>query len=303
MSRTIIKSAEKTPDEKILTTLCVTHRCNNNCLSCIRGEKFRKLDDFTLDEIRGVVEKIYGRVKTIFITGGEPTIRNDLKDIVLFIQEKLPETEIGLLSNCRMFYYRDFARDFFSGMSKNKIYVAAALYSGSPDVHEKITRVKDSFKQTSAGLKNLSDLGIKTEIRIVVNALNYKSLPRTAEFITEKFKPFKVTFVGLHILPFGNVYANINEVGVRLTDTVPFVQKAFDMLKKSGISARFYHYPLCVLDEKYRKEGELIALQKNKVIFLGKCEKCSLKDKCCGLWDFYTSVYGEDEFEPLEERK
>lgn len=295
----IIKSAEKTLDKKILVTLCVTHRCNNNCLSCIRGKKFREEDDFSLVEIKNVVEKLSDRVKTIFITGGEPTIRRDLKDILLFIQEKLPETEIGLLSNSRMFYYKNYVYDIFSKLNKNKIYVATSIYSSNPEVHETITRIENSFVQTLTGLRNLFDFGIKIEIRIVVNALNYKTLPSTAEFIAHNFKPFKVTFVGLHFMPFGNVYENMEKVGIKITDTVSFVQKACNVLKKGGIASKLYHFPLCVLNEKYRKEGELIALQKNKVVFLDKCGECVLKDKCCGLWEFYSSVYGEEEFEPV----
>ncbi len=291
----IIKSADKTSNEKILVTLCVVHQCNNNCLSCIRDENFIKTPNLKLEDISRTIEKLSQKVNTVFITGGEPTLRSDLREILLLIQNKLPHAEIAILSNSRMFSYKEYVKKLFSGLNKNKIYVAAPLYSNKPEVHDNITRVKNSFKQTTMGIENLLKYGIRVEIRVVVNGLNYKTLETTSKFIIKKFKkPFKVTFVSISFV--GNAKKNVSEVGVKITDTVFNLERACEMLKREGINVKLYHYPLCVLNKKYFKEAERIAVQKNKVVFLDTCKNCGFKERCCGVWSSYIDEFGPHEF-------
>ena len=60
----------------------VTHRCNANCAHCLRGDRLLPGDDeLSLDEIERVARAL-GPMLFVFLTGGEPFLRDDLPDIL-----------------------------------------------------------------------------------------------------------------------------------------------------------------------------------------------------------------------------
>ena len=62
--------------------LFVTGRCNAKCAMCFyAGEMDKKEKDLTFDEIRKVSETA-GEFNRLWISGGEPTLREDLPEII-----------------------------------------------------------------------------------------------------------------------------------------------------------------------------------------------------------------------------
>ena len=64
--------------------LYVTARCNARCKHCFYWEEInsaKKDNELSLDEINRISKNL-GRVKLLSITGGEPTLRSDLPQIV-----------------------------------------------------------------------------------------------------------------------------------------------------------------------------------------------------------------------------
>ena len=70
--------------KKLNCTVIVTYRCNARCNMCNRYKvPARPEEEITLETIRKLPEMYFTN-----ITGGEPFIREDLKDIVRELQKK-----------------------------------------------------------------------------------------------------------------------------------------------------------------------------------------------------------------------
>jgi uncharacterized Fe-S cluster-containing radical SAM superfamily protein len=75
--------------------LFLTNRCNSFCRICFKSSSpFEGLEeDFTLDEIAQILRRI-GSGKRIVLMGGEPTVRQDLFEIIDLIKEKKDFVEL-----------------------------------------------------------------------------------------------------------------------------------------------------------------------------------------------------------------
>lgn len=71
----------------VLTTLCITHKCNLNCVYCYRDKNNQK--DLTTDELLNLIDDLYTRgMRYISLNGGEPLLREDLPLIIDKIRRK-----------------------------------------------------------------------------------------------------------------------------------------------------------------------------------------------------------------------
>ncbi len=135
--------------------------CNNACTVCSRLEKkrpYRATEDIE-DELGSFANR-----KSVWFGGSEPTIRQDFFDLVSHAKY-VGFREIGLLTNCRMFSYMDFAKKAVSsGVTRFEI----QLCGHTPELHDSITRVPGSFLQTLQGVRNLKALGAHITLDIVL---------------------------------------------------------------------------------------------------------------------------------------
>jgi MoaA/NifB/PqqE/SkfB family radical SAM enzyme len=73
--------------QPLLTTLCVTNKCNLNCVYCYRDQNIKR--EFTTKEILDLIDKLVERgMRYISLNGGEPLLREDLRQIIDRIKEK-----------------------------------------------------------------------------------------------------------------------------------------------------------------------------------------------------------------------
>jgi organic radical activating enzyme len=61
--------------------LFVTSRCNSRCRTCFYFDKLNSRDDLSFDQIRRISETA-PRFKKLWLSGGEPTLRGELGEIV-----------------------------------------------------------------------------------------------------------------------------------------------------------------------------------------------------------------------------
>ena len=69
--------------KKLNGTVIVTYRCNARCSMCNRHKAPSKQEEITLETIKKLPPMYFTN-----ITGGEPFIRTDLKDIVRELYKK-----------------------------------------------------------------------------------------------------------------------------------------------------------------------------------------------------------------------
>ena len=155
----------------------ITSNCNFNCPYCNRLEP-RNTPDLTIDQIRSYTEILAGmNCKYIHLTGGEPTTRKDLADIVRLIKDFGIRVGISTNGSRKLTYYEDL------------ITAGVELFSISLDVHRrdlnpKFTMVPSNvFDVVVVNIRELSKMAY-TNVGVVFNDDNADRYREIIEFIS-----------------------------------------------------------------------------------------------------------------------
>ena len=224
--------------------------------------------------------------KNLCISGGEPTlIKRDLIKVLSLCKRYLPNTQLSLITNGRMFFYKSFVSEIRSVSNKSLLF-CIPIHSYTSVIHDQITQVVGSFDETVVGIKNLLDESQTVELRIVIQKNNYKELEEISSFILENFHNiYRVAFIGMEMS--GLARKNINDIWVNYSDIMPFLNKAVFKLLTSGISTKIFNIPLCKTDPLLQKVS-VQSISDYKIRYLPECEKCQKKEECGG--SFWSTV-------------
>jgi uncharacterized radical SAM superfamily Fe-S cluster-containing enzyme len=123
--------------------LALTFRCQNNCVHCYAGGP-HETPELTTDKCKEVIDRLHKIGIFLFtFTGGEPTLREDLPELLRYAQEKGIVT--GLITNGRRLKDKEYVQKLEdAGLD----FVQITLESHDPTTHDSITRVKGSWQET-----------------------------------------------------------------------------------------------------------------------------------------------------------
>ncbi|MGM5483192.1 MAG: radical SAM protein [Nanobdellota archaeon] len=274
-----------------MTDVGVIKRCNNNCIMCTNI--MPRPDDENEISKKEIKEIISNSPDDILITGGEPTLRNDLGEIIGFINKYFPEKRITLITNARRFCYKDYAKIF---LNFKNLKIITELYASEEKLHDNITQTQNSFIQTYDGIKNILKLNINLELRAVVSGLNYADLPSLVNLYKEEFTGFK----RLVIFPIdfvGNGMKNLSKVKYNFTEIMPFIEEASEIIPSKTI---LYHIPFCVASKKYWKMIQGVTVVENRVLFGDICSGCRFEKQCPKVWKSYAKKVGLEELKKIK---
>lgn len=275
-----------------------TFKCNQNCISCILNTTIvSKIPDPPLEQVFSIVDRLNPKKDVLEITGGEPTLRKELFEVLDYVNEKNPELYTFIVTNGVRLSDKKYVEMLVKHLPKNHM-IGIAMYADYPSLHDFITRLKGSFEHTVRGVKNITEMGVNVEIRYVISRLNYKRLPPFAKFCTKEFEGVE-RYVLLNMKYTGNAYIARKVLFVKLTEVVPYAVNAVEVFWKRGEYVRLYHFPLCILPKKYREIAEGVTKEEEELTFAPQCKKCKLRSRCPRIWKTYTNIAGFDEFKPI----
>jgi MoaA/NifB/PqqE/SkfB family radical SAM enzyme len=228
----------------------------------------------------------------VAITGGEPTIRKDLPEIIQYIHDKHPFSEIKLLSNGRMFSYRGYAKEIAKKpISKFIIPVHAHCF----ELHDFIARSKGSFKQCINGVKNLLNLNSSVEIRMVIHGMNYPFIRETVELIRKMSSRIPIVLLYFDLIGSGSI--NKERLVVKMKKVVPYIEDTLDQHRQA---IEIYHFPRCLFRKEYRDNIKGQTVEDRRIVFLDRCKECKERKLCAGIWKTYYHYKGAGEFVPIK---
>ena len=284
--------------------------CNNNCRFCVQGDEKKKYGNKSTAEIKKILKEAKRDCQTVVFTGGEPTIREDLVELVK-CAKKLKFKIIQIQSNGRMFASKDFCQKITEAGANE---FALALHGHISQLHDYLTGSPGSFQQTCLGIKNLKSLGQAILMNTVVVKSNYRHLPAIAKLLVSLgVEQFQLAFVH----PVGSAAKNFDSVVPRMTMVMPYLKKALDIGKYFGIRVMMEAIPYCFLagyedcisenimpPMKIFEQNQVILDFKKLRVNEGKlkglnCKKCKYFKICEGPWKEYPQKFGWDEFKPV----
>ena len=239
--------------------------------------------------------------ENINLTGGEPTIHPHFLNLLKEVRKIFPKNKIVMASNGRMFSYPWFAKDC---LKINNFSLEIALHGPNAKLHDKITSVGGSFKQTVAGMDNIlkyKNSSQELEIRVIITKLTYKHLGKIINFIKKRFSGIdRVVLIFMEME--GLAEKNFKVVGLSYKELKPYFNSVKIKEWKEGLSDfRLYHFPLCVLEPELWQYAWR-TLRVEEVSFLPLCKNCQYKKYCLGIHKDYLKLVGDKEFKPIRRK-
>jgi radical SAM protein with 4Fe4S-binding SPASM domain len=160
--------------------LALTFRCQNNCIHCYAGGP-HETDELSTDQWKRVIDKLHSiGVFILTFTGGEPTLREDLPELLLYAENRGAVT--GLITNGRRLKDKSYAEQLEkAGLD----FVQVTLESHKPQIHDKMTAAKGSWKETLAGIKNALQTRVYVTTNTTLSKYNASEFLQTMDFIKE----------------------------------------------------------------------------------------------------------------------
>ena len=164
--------------------------CNLNCPICHVNVPNKNYKEPTLDWIKKQL-KNFKNVK-IGLFGGEPTLREDLAEIIKFARSINIET-IDLQTNAFLLADEEYLIKLKqAGLN----FVTVGFPSHIKEKYNYLTKTK-SYEKAASGLKNCVKHGLVVSIYHVINQENYKDLIGLIDFCLDLSKDMQFAFAFL----------------------------------------------------------------------------------------------------------
>lgn len=281
--------------KSIHNSLFITDRCNSNCLMCSQPPKNKDDLDYFYHINHQLVKLIPNSTKELGITGGEPTLLGERFITLLeHITEKLPQTDIHILTNGRAFAWKNIP-EAISKVNNSRMMFGIPLYSDFYLEHDYVVQAKNAFNHTILGFHNMARYGLRLELRIVVHKQTYKRLPALAKFIYKNL-PFveHIAFMGLEYT--GYTPYNNDKLWIEPSEYIDELEEAAFFLDEAGMNVSIYNLQLCLMKPTLWKFSRN-SISDWKRDYLEECNQCKLLNECGGI--FATSKKYSDEIKAI----
>lgn len=177
-----ISNAERLYTEKVggITSVMfeLTYRCSEKCIHCYnegatrndeevstRGER----EELTLVEYKHLIDDMYeqGLVK-VCLTGGDPFSKSFAWELIDYLYNKGIAFDV-FTNGQRIVNDVERLANYYPRL------VGVSIYSGIPEVHDYITRIKGSWERSMSVVRQLSSLGVPMNLKCCVMRPNVKS--------------------------------------------------------------------------------------------------------------------------------
>lgn len=158
--------------------------CNLHCVHCYNSsepcaddlKKILSLEDYE----HLIIQLSEYDVKELILIGGEPLMYRQINELITFIHENMPNTQIVLYSNLTLLN-----EEHIKVLKGCNARVVTSIYSNNALGHEHITQGKGSYDKTVQAIKQLKSMGITVKANTVVMRDNESVMHDTYSFLTE----------------------------------------------------------------------------------------------------------------------
>lgn len=159
----------------------ITDACNLNCLHCYESAGARKQGELTTDQaIRGIDILADAGVLILAFSGGEPTIRPDILQLVKHSSDR--GMFVAVATNAVTFAQRRKVQEFKKAGLR---FAQISLDGLRPETHDSFRGVPGTFNKTVQGIKNCVAEGLFVEMATTLTRYNVTEIPGLIDLAAE----------------------------------------------------------------------------------------------------------------------
>jgi MoaA/NifB/PqqE/SkfB family radical SAM enzyme len=238
---------EPTPTKRFVAD--ILRSCPLKCRMCYHLHTYNSWNEQTwsFEQIKQCIDegKERGGNNYMDITGGEPTIHPNICATIEYALSKDIRTCIitsGYIHDNRI-----------NSIISSGIDDWLVSRHGLKDTHNFVTNNQEAYDRQIKFLDRIKNKGMSFRFNCVINKFNQTDLYKIAQEMI-KFKPRIVNFINMNphkewmdkTLETQEVIADLELAGF-------YLDMAIELLESKGIGVNVRYYPMCQIDEKYRR--------------------------------------------------
>jgi MoaA/NifB/PqqE/SkfB family radical SAM enzyme len=179
-------------------------------------------------------------LEAIDLTGGEPTIRQDLAELIGYARE-VGYKKICIITNgLRLADEVFLAKLIESGLND----ILFSLHGPNREIHENLTQAVGSFDKLILAMRHAFDRGIKMRSNTVVNGISYRYVEET----TELLYGLGVRVANFILFnPIVEAQGSDSDMNVGYAQAAPYLAKVIDKYKDRMEKITLRYIPFCVM--------------------------------------------------------
>lgn len=210
--------------------LALTYRCNNDCAHCYNARP-RTTPELSTSEWKKVLDTVWAAgIPHVVFTGGEPTVRADLPELVAHAQAN--GQIAGINTNGRRLKDKGLVQALVdAGLD----HVQITLESHDEGIHDGMVLRPGAWRETVAGIRNALDSRLFVMTNTTLLQANSPMLLKTLEFLAE----LGVPTVGLNALIYSGRGQTVGS-GLRESELPALLETAREFTGQSGQKLIWY---------------------------------------------------------------
>lgn len=213
-----------TPTAPYRMDLALTYRCNNACAHCYNARP-RNYPELSTQDWFVLLDKLWDLgIPHIVFTGGEPTLRADLPELIHHAESNGQIT--GLNTNARKLKDPQYLQSLVdAGLD----HVQITLESHNPEIHDQMVCAPGAWQDTVVGLRNALASKLYVMTNTTMLKLNSPGMDGTLEFLGQ----MGLKTIGLNALIYSGRGATVG-TGLSESELEPLLEKAKRSTEKYG---------------------------------------------------------------------
>jgi radical SAM protein with 4Fe4S-binding SPASM domain len=228
----------------VLSEIALTYRCNNKCRFCYAFSPYRESGEMTTEEVKHVIDIIVddAHVPSLSFTGGEPTLREDLFELISYGRSK--GLRVNLITNGIRCHDKEFVGKLVeAGLNSAQV----SIEGPDAETHDYIVGNSGAFAKTVQGIKNLRETDIYTHCNTTICRPNLDKLEALVDFHADELK---LTYFSMNMVIYTGTAAKLQEeLQVKYSEIKDIVKRVRKRANKKGIQFVWYApTPVCLFN-------------------------------------------------------
>jgi len=217
------------------------YSCNLKCRFCYYQKTMKKPVDLPTEKAKQWLRFFRKKGKeNIDLTGGEPTIRKDIVELVRYARD-IGYKKICIITNGLKLANKDFAHELAAAGLNDVLF---SLHGPTARIHESLTCVPKSYDKIIEGINNIKAADIRFRSNTVVNGISYQHVGDTAERLID-LGAERLNFILFN--PIVEAGGSDGDMNISYKEAAPYLQKVIDVNKHRVKKITVRYMPFCTM--------------------------------------------------------